>query len=111
MRFFGRAMRWAARGGMRRRLCRCPSFQALLKCVHQADDIVRPLLGLGGLDRLAGGLALDRIFRAFSYSSLNFDGSKCAALESWIWLPSSMMSFDHFRFLMSSKYSCSSRTS
>ncbi len=60
MRPFGRAMRRAARGGMRRPLCRCPSCQALLKCIHQADNIVRPFLGLRNLDRLAGGLALDQ---------------------------------------------------
>ena len=39
---------------LRRRL----ALQALLQRIHQADDVVRLLLALGGLDRLAGGLAL-----------------------------------------------------
>src|ERR1700694_5945644 len=60
MRFFGSAMRRPSRRGVSPALCRCPAFQALLKRIHQADDVVRLLLGLGGPDRLAGGLALDQ---------------------------------------------------
>src|SRR6266446_6116383 len=60
VRFFGGAVRGSPRGGARPPLCGSPAFQALLKRIHQADDVVRPLLALGNLDRLAGGLAPDQ---------------------------------------------------
>src|SRR5713226_2141451 len=60
VRFFSRAMRCSSRRGMSPPLYRASSFQALLKRIHQADDVVRPFLALGDLDRLAGGLAFDQ---------------------------------------------------
>src|ERR1700682_3946137 len=57
IRFFGRAMRCSLRRGVSPPLCRPSAFQALLKRIHQADDVGRPFLGFGGLDRLAGGPA------------------------------------------------------
>src|SRR4030081_1053972 len=59
MRFFGGAMRGSSRRRMSP-LCRAPAFQALLKGIHQADNIARPLFGRRHLDRLAGGLAPDQ---------------------------------------------------
>src|SRR5213595_1443546 len=60
MGFFSRAVRCSPGRGARPPLCRAPAFQALLKRIHQADDVARPFLALGNLDRLAGGLALDQ---------------------------------------------------
>src|SRR5436309_3154043 len=60
LRFLGGAMRGSPGRGARPPLGRAPAFQALLKRIHQADDVARPFLALGDLDRLAGGLALDQ---------------------------------------------------
>src|SRR6185295_11319725 len=58
--FFGRTMRCSSRRRTSLPLCGAPAFQALLERIHQADHIVPPFLRFGGLDRLAGGLALDQ---------------------------------------------------
>src|SRR5436190_4618356 len=66
-----RAMRLARRAAMRRPAARgrmaapfgaatLAALEALLQRIHQADHIVGPLLALGHLDRLAGGLAPDQ---------------------------------------------------
>src|SRR5258708_24788865 len=64
VRFFGGTRPCRARCGMGRALGGGSgfAFEALLQRVHQADDIVRLLLGFGSLDRLAGSLALDQGF-------------------------------------------------
>src|SRR6476620_10981527 len=96
MRLFGGARRCSPRRRARPALCGRPAFQALLKRIHQADDVIRPLLALGHLDRLAGGLAPDQ---------------RLQRILVLVLLANSIMSFDIFGFRMSSKYSSSSRTS
>src|SRR5882724_12067053 len=54
--------------------------------------------GSAALIVLPDALRRTSAFSAFSYSSLNFDGSKWAALVSRIWLANSTMSFDIFGF-------------
>src|ERR1051326_6572479 len=59
--------------------------------------------GSSSLIGLPAALRFTSFFSAFSYSSLNFEGSKCAALVSRIWLASSTISLVIFGVLMSSK--------
>jgi hypothetical protein len=63
MRFLRWPVRRPARRGMRRPLGRPLALQALLERIHKADDVVRPLLRFGGLDRLARSLSPDQRFQ------------------------------------------------
>src|SRR5690348_3916705 len=59
--------------------------------------------GSAALIGLPAALRFTSFFNAVSYSSLNFDGSKWAALVSRIWTASSIMSFEILGLLMPSK--------
>src|SRR3954451_3677174 len=90
------------------RLARATELLPLpFKLCCRASIRLMTLLGFSSrsttLTGLPAALRLTRAFRAVSYSSLNFDGSKCAALESRICEASSIMSRLTFGVLMPPK--------
>src|ERR1700694_410957 len=98
------AERCAARRVGERRFAEARPFRLCCSASLRLMTLLGRSSGSTALTGLPAALRRTSVFSALSYSSLNFDGSKCAALVSRMWLASLVISPWVFGFLILATY-------